>query len=70
MSDVTFRPALTAPSGIPVIAMLRAGGRRLRQIGGQVAEAVHTYSVIEVACLLAAMAFCGEFAAAAFGVSI
>ncbi len=70
MSDVTFRPALTLPSGTHVLTVLRAGAQHLHRIGGHVAETVHTYSVIEGACLLAAMAFCSVFAAAAFGVSI
>jgi hypothetical protein len=70
MSDVTFHHALTAPLGSPVAALLRAGVRRLRHAAAQVAETVHTYSLIEAACLLAAMAFCSVFAAAAFGLPL
>jgi hypothetical protein len=70
MSDVTFRPALTAPLGSPIPVLLRAGVRRLRRAAGQVAEIVQTYSLIEAACLVAAMAFCSVFAAAAFGLTV
>jgi hypothetical protein len=69
MSDVIFRPALTAPNGIPVLTHLRTGTRRLRRVASSVAEAVHTYSLIEGATLIAAMVFCSVFAAAAFGIA-
>jgi hypothetical protein len=68
MSDVTFHPALTAAPPASLAIALRAGVRRLRGAAGQFAETVQTYSLIEAACLVAAMAFCSVFAAAAFGV--
>jgi hypothetical protein len=57
MSDVTFHAAFAAPARTPVVAVLRAGLRRVRQSARNAAEAVQVYSLIEGTCLLAAMVF-------------
>lgn len=49
---------------------LRATFKRASRLPARAAEFVETYSVIEGACLLAAMAFAGVVIAAGFGVDL
>jgi hypothetical protein len=57
MSDTTFRPSYAAT--VPALSALRAGVRRARAVAAQAADTVHTYGLIEGACLFAAAGFAG-----------
>jgi hypothetical protein len=70
MSDTTFRPALTSSSRTPMLALLRAGVRRLRTMAEQVADTVETYSLIEGTCLVTAAGFGLTFVIAGFGLHL
>jgi hypothetical protein len=67
MSDTTF---FVVPAASPALPKLRAGLRRTGNVAGQIARAVHTYSLIEAACLLAAAAFTGVMIAKLFGLPV
>jgi hypothetical protein len=53
-----------------MLALLRAGVRRLRTMAEQVADTVETYSLIEGTCLVTAAGFGLTFVIAGFGLHL